>query len=760
MKQITPFFFLCLLFVCAAMQAQNWKPIALNEKYHYQGLNLNDGDISYTAFVDSSYVMNGDSVFVMSDIYHGVNNNMSYEKALSPFYDQITQKPNGEYVFTNLSNNQSFVLSTQAKLNDTWLFDATNNLTATVIAISEENIFPSVSDSIKTIQISNNTTYRLSKSHGLLLLPDIGLVYSTINVFSLVGLENAGLGLQVPKAKEIYNFNIGDIYQYDITNYWGTSYQGSHQKGYEKHQIVGKIVFADSVRFEVKVASFMTHTQKQQGSTTSSYDEAKTETKYFTYSFRAASLANAYPLQLGKELITGALTTVVCKGMQLDSMNLANKKNLLLYPGIYSRTYTQSLGMTHDRFDSSSPSGSYHLNRDLVAYYQVGKDTVGTILPDAYFEANAWYPLPKMGEHYHYQFLANNETQRNNLYTAWIDSTYDDNFNDKAYFLPSIHTMPRVGTSVTLPNCLGEKVTYGAGYYTFRENNLLKFRLNVGTSIGRQWSFDSATNIIAQTVAYKRLPIAYNRNTNQMETDSVQIIALTTGDTVKLSEHYGIIDFPDYINHKGHHILYGIEEQPIGRKMPVYEDFSLAVGDSLEYVYEYNWSAPMGHGGYKKTRFQCQVISANVDTYLLKGKKVIFEKNGWYESSEETSTLLKEEIDTLLFTQNHFNTIKGYPGHARITAYETSQNDMVKQYDMPTLENMYAQEGLGFVHTYSNVSLSGGGGGHNEMKLVAYRKTNGKYGGTFSDDKVFTEKTIDLIVEMYPNPVANELYFA
>lgn len=99
-------------------------------------------------------------------------------------------------------------------------------------------------DSIKIIQLSNNDTIWLSKNHGIVKFQEWGHNYE------LKGIEGRDIGELVPNFWDFYNFEIGDVFQYehkDIT-YDGSLFQWNVTTKYE---ILSKKIDSTKYVYEV-----------------------------------------------------------------------------------------------------------------------------------------------------------------------------------------------------------------------------------------------------------------------------------------------------------------------------------------------------------------------------------------------------------------------------------------------------------------------------------------------------------------------------
>ena len=223
-----------LITLSQILQAQTWSPLNLHEKFNYNlsGLNF----ITNTIWTDSVKIQGGDSVFYLNRIVTGCDTCTSFFKwSDQPDFlkTSMIRKANGIY---NFRDPGSVVIMTLAKTGDTWLYDTLGNIQAHMISATLEPVF-GINDSVKEILLSSGYSIRLSKNFGLLQFPPDG---AGGYIYFLEGIEGRNVGQLVPKFKEIYNFNVGDIFQY-TGKHMMYIVPGGGGSGYlEKIKILGK----------------------------------------------------------------------------------------------------------------------------------------------------------------------------------------------------------------------------------------------------------------------------------------------------------------------------------------------------------------------------------------------------------------------------------------------------------------------------------------------------------------------------------------
>ncbi len=198
--------------------AQSWKPLNLGWKYNYK---LDSSVfITNTIWIDSAEVINGDSVFYLNRIVTHCDTctaalggpnpcDSCYALKNQPQFLQrkVTKLLNGIFYFNDTSK---IVLNSLAALNDTWLFDSINNITAQIIAVATDSVFGNM-DSVKTILLSSGDTIKFSMIYGILQYPNL---YGLNSYYRLAGIEGPNLGEQVPGFWQFFDFNVGDVFHY------------------------------------------------------------------------------------------------------------------------------------------------------------------------------------------------------------------------------------------------------------------------------------------------------------------------------------------------------------------------------------------------------------------------------------------------------------------------------------------------------------------------------------------------------------------
>lgn len=184
--------------------AQNWAPIVSSNEYNY--FSTPSFSSAVTIKTDSLIVQGLDEIFHLNKVIKPIGNYKALINQGQFLQKKVISRSNGYVTF---KGDSSFTIKINASLGHTWIFDSILNLTATVVQLKQDSILGQL-DSMKVISISNSDTIVLSKNNGISYYKK----YSSNANFALKGIQNLGLGYLIPKQKDIYNFDIGDVFEY------------------------------------------------------------------------------------------------------------------------------------------------------------------------------------------------------------------------------------------------------------------------------------------------------------------------------------------------------------------------------------------------------------------------------------------------------------------------------------------------------------------------------------------------------------------
>lgn len=202
MKQL---WFLLLLLTLSG-NSQNWNVFNKNYRYNYKFNN--SPLISNVLFADTVKQTGADTAYIMNNI--GVVTGSILTTNQPQFLEKkIIKLANGNVL---LQTTNALTIVPTCTLNQTWLFDAINNYSASCVGTSTETVF-SIVDSIKTILINNTDSMKLSKNFGLIQYPKL---YAQNSYYRLAGIEDGTkydtvslFGERVPNAWDFYDYKIG-----------------------------------------------------------------------------------------------------------------------------------------------------------------------------------------------------------------------------------------------------------------------------------------------------------------------------------------------------------------------------------------------------------------------------------------------------------------------------------------------------------------------------------------------------------------------
>jgi len=266
---------LTLLFISTISFSQNWQTIKSIDTNYYKS-NANGHDYILTSQIDSTDIINSDSIFYPFKTLRKLNtpftingNNSSAIAGDSWLGHKIIIKPNGDNLFFNKIGD-TILIKTLLNLNESYTFYTYpngNTIEATVTSIQQKIIF-GITDSIKTYQLSSlnpsfyldNQSFKIGKNTGftqLIPIYSFPLQYPIDEIetpasnseYSIIGKENPRIGITKPTFYDVYNLEIGDILQYRK--------DGGPIHTFYETEIISKSLFdIDSVEYTIKSSHF------------------------------------------------------------------------------------------------------------------------------------------------------------------------------------------------------------------------------------------------------------------------------------------------------------------------------------------------------------------------------------------------------------------------------------------------------------------------------------------------------------------------
>ncbi|MCF8228367.1 MAG: hypothetical protein K9G58_03190 [Bacteroidales bacterium] len=240
---------LVVFVVSQNIQSQNWQII--NPDYVHFYNETFDTIITNTVKTDSVDNINGNPIYYLNQVIAPCDT-CSFE-AFHRHMPNFLQKKvevfdDGRYWFRDTA---SYVLKT-GETGDSWVFDTAQNVTAQIMSKTEEEVLENIFDSVLLIELSNTAQIKISKSYGIIQFPVMDGYYPPI---SLVGIktDTAEYGEKVPDFWDVFDYNVGDVFQYT----WNTGNGGYPPPNWEvttiKRRILSKEIDADTLQYEVHV---------------------------------------------------------------------------------------------------------------------------------------------------------------------------------------------------------------------------------------------------------------------------------------------------------------------------------------------------------------------------------------------------------------------------------------------------------------------------------------------------------------------------
>ena len=306
---------------------------------------------------------------------------------------KIFKKHNGWFYFFN-KHNDSIRINSQAALNDSWKFINLPNgcyLQAKITSIITDSIL-GTTDLVKIISfqakdannnniqnILNQRSIQLSQHYGLSQMLHVYYIPDDTIEYYLAGKSHPVMGIQEINWRDIYNFNVGDVFHY--SGYGSAPNEGAVWE--YRELVLNKITYGnnDSVLYQiVKCESLYggppphSNTWIDTITTIYNFDQMANDSSFYNLPEEfenSATIANEYYRRIG---FSHQRQT---KG--IDQMEWYNQGNLhncwtsFSFPeGIFE--YAEGLGCTCTHYEYSWDNYSW----ENLVYYKKGSETWGT----------------------------------------------------------------------------------------------------------------------------------------------------------------------------------------------------------------------------------------------------------------------------------------------------------------------------------------------------------------------------------------------
>jgi hypothetical protein len=205
-----------LILVALSANSQNWKLLDENKTYFYK--HSDSLLITNTIKIDSTVNSVLDSVFHIHTTIKICDTCtvIPSEAVGGVLYHAYAPEIFGTTPTYNVSSNDyefsDGTIKPHAALSDSWIFNASLSINATVVDKYETTLFGSL-DSVKVIELSTLDTIIISKNRGVIRYPDFE---NPGKYFLLCGFHEGqnSFGEYLPNMWRIYDFNVGDVFSY------------------------------------------------------------------------------------------------------------------------------------------------------------------------------------------------------------------------------------------------------------------------------------------------------------------------------------------------------------------------------------------------------------------------------------------------------------------------------------------------------------------------------------------------------------------
>jgi len=265
------FLALILLLSSANCFSQDWQTVTTNRVASFEFT----GDTYYSyqskkiriIKVDSIAVAGNDSLFFNYKSKRDEPNYYCYQLDDTGWIGtSVLIRNNGDNIFFT-QNNDSILFKTTEAVGSGWHFfklGGGNYLLAGIVSAQIETVL-GIADSVKTIMLMaknsqgisithplNYRTIKLSKQHGILNPFRYFYFPNDTTHFELSGITNPASGKQLLTAREIYNFDVGDVFQWQGDSRSGNA--GQQELVCDEWHVLSKNVFngGDSVVYMIE----------------------------------------------------------------------------------------------------------------------------------------------------------------------------------------------------------------------------------------------------------------------------------------------------------------------------------------------------------------------------------------------------------------------------------------------------------------------------------------------------------------------------
>lgn len=404
--------------------AQNWSPVNPANQYNYRL----DNDAVVTATIwQTSYTVNGtDTTFRISTTMCDTCVTLSggpnicdtcYSRYHVPQFTGrlIRTSANG---WCNLRIPNRIGINLFAALNDSWLFDSIAGVTAQVIFAGPSTVLANA-DSVKTLLLSTGDTVRFSKNYGLTQWPN---GYGQNSYYRLAGIHGPNVGTLVPRMKNYFDFNVGDVFEYHGNGNWDAVHETDFIR---KYTIQSRTQNGDTIVYGIQGLGYEHSVNVMNWQQSSYYYPITGQMTFVDSADHTGNYFNNEAIENNERVLTNSGSGYWPGGVGypayyrcelfVDSLNITGlrfgqmQRMFSVYPGAVPIANSDTLN-PEQPFTSGNPGVAIRLqeglgqtlaqyssnfetywNEELFAYVKNG-DTVGVLTPDVLLDGIAVQP--------------------------------------------------------------------------------------------------------------------------------------------------------------------------------------------------------------------------------------------------------------------------------------------------------------------------------------------------------------------------------
>lgn len=190
--------------------SQAWYPVLVSQKMNYQ--HSDSSYITHTIWVESTSPSAWDTIYHLNRIVRQLPEDPGKVLRNQPQFlkKYMTRQNEESFMFYDPEENSLFMILPYAGLGEDWIFNPAGPVIALVESIVVTDVL-GVDDSVRIIALSDGNEVQVSKSFGIIKFPD----FDNGGYYELAGVQGTEYGESVPCFQEIFDFEVGDVFQYE-----------------------------------------------------------------------------------------------------------------------------------------------------------------------------------------------------------------------------------------------------------------------------------------------------------------------------------------------------------------------------------------------------------------------------------------------------------------------------------------------------------------------------------------------------------------